>query len=389
MKETHEFLVPDYFPSFSCKMGACRSACCVGWPISFSLKDYFELLSLDCSPELKSKIDIALHIAEHPTPEGYAQISPRYDGQCPLRMEDGRCALHAEMGDEVLAAVCRLYPRGVRNDGVYECSCANSCEAVLEMFLQRPEPMRFIKAPLSIDMPAAPTRQFHFETAGREEEIRLWLIGHLQKREYALPQRLLWLGVELHAMDDALTAHDGRRVEALLSGQEALPVPSIMAVQHQQLLFGLNAANQLLEILDERSDSIRSYGEAALAYFGSGESEFDKYRLVREHFEQLMPAWDIWFEHMLVNHMFFVQFPFQDRPVELKDEYLALCAVYILLRFLCLGWTAGHKDIDAAVDVCAAAFRLVAHTEFDRYAAPILKQLGCDQWESLSELLIL
>lgn len=389
MKETHEFLVPDYFPSFSCKMGACRSACCVGWPISFSLDDYFRLLSLDCSPELKRKIDIALHIADHPTPEGYAQISPRYDGQCPMRMEDGRCALHAEMGDEVLAAVCRLYPRGVRSDGVYECSCANSCEAVLELLLQHPETMRFIRLPLDIEVPAAPTRQFHFETAGREEEIRLWLIGHIQRREYSLPQRLLWLGAQLHAMDDALTAHSSEQVDALLAGRTALPVPVIKAPEHEQLLFGLDAANRLLEMLDERSDSIRSYGEAALTYFGSGESEFDKYLLAREQFEQLIPTWDIWFEQMLVNHMFFVQFPFQDRPVALKDEFLALCAVYILLRFLCLGWTAGHQDMDAAVDVCAAAFRLIAHTEFDRYAAPILKQLGCDDWEHLNELLIL
>ena len=173
MKEKHEFLVPDYFSSFSCKMGNCRSACCVGWPITFSLTDYFKLLSLDCSPQLKRKIDISLHIAEHPTPEGYAQISPRYDGQCPMRMEDGRCALHAELGDEVLAAVCRLYPRGVRNDGVFECSCANSCEAVIELLLRKQEPIRFLKTQLSIDVPELPTRQYHFEDAGREEEIRL------------------------------------------------------------------------------------------------------------------------------------------------------------------------------------------------------------------------
>lgn len=389
MKETHEFLVPDYYPSFSCKMGACRSACCVGWPITFSLEDYFKLLSLDCSPELKSKIDIALHIADHPTPEGYAQISPRYDGQCPLRMEDGRCALHAEMGDGVLAAVCRLYPRGVRNDGVYECSCANSCEAVPELLLQKTEPMQFIRLALTIDVPAVPTRQFHFETAGREEEIRLWLIGMIQRREYALPQRLIWLGKALQEMDAALTAHDSRRVEALLSGSETVPVPQIREPKHEQLLFGLDAANHLLEMLDERSQSIRDYGEEALAYFGSGESEFDKYLWAREQFERMIPTWENWFEQMLVNHMFFVQFPFQDRPVNLKDEFVALCAVYILLRFLCVGWTANHADVDSAVDVCAAAFRLIDHTEFDRYAAPILKQLGCDEWETLGELLAL
>lgn len=112
MNNTREYLMPDYFPDFHCKMGACRSACCEGWPISFSLTDYFRLLSVECSPDLRRKLDCAMHISDHPSPEAYAQISPRYDGQCPMRLDDGRCALHAELGDGVLAAVCRLYPRG-------------------------------------------------------------------------------------------------------------------------------------------------------------------------------------------------------------------------------------------------------------------------------------
>ena len=57
MKETMAYLVPDYYPAFACKMGACRSACCEGWPISFSLTDYFKLLSVECSPELRRKIE--------------------------------------------------------------------------------------------------------------------------------------------------------------------------------------------------------------------------------------------------------------------------------------------------------------------------------------------
>ncbi len=44
MKETHDFLVPDYFPRFACKMGECRAACCRGWPVSISMENYFRLL---------------------------------------------------------------------------------------------------------------------------------------------------------------------------------------------------------------------------------------------------------------------------------------------------------------------------------------------------------
>jgi len=75
-----EYLVPDYYPEFSCKMGACRTACCEGWPISFSLSDYFRLLGVECSAELRRKLDCSMHLSDHPTPEAYAQISALLEG---------------------------------------------------------------------------------------------------------------------------------------------------------------------------------------------------------------------------------------------------------------------------------------------------------------------
>jgi len=103
MDKTFEYLVPDYYADFSCKMGRCRSACCVGWPVSITMDDYFRLLGVECSPDLRSRLDIALHISNDPHPEAYAQITPRYDGECRLRMDDGRCLLQAELGEEALS----------------------------------------------------------------------------------------------------------------------------------------------------------------------------------------------------------------------------------------------------------------------------------------------
>lgn len=377
MRNTRKYLMPDYFPDFHCKMGACRSACCEGWPISFSLTDYFKLLGVECTSDLRRKLDSAMHISDHPSPEAYAQISPRYDGQCPMRLADGRCALHAELGDGALAAVCRLYPRSVRTGEVHECSCANSCEAVVELLFNRQDKIHFISIPMDFDVPEALARKIHFENAGREQEIRLWLISQAQNRKYPLPQRLVLLGDSLAAMSQALTSGAHQRVEALLSGKETLPVPEAITADHDHLRFGLQVANRMLEIMDERSDSIRAYGEKALRYFGEGESEYQQYVAASNHLAEMIPQWEIWFEHMLVNHMFFVQFPFQDRPVDLMNEFIALCAVYILLRFLCIGCMADQTDAEKAIDVAAAAFRLIGHTEFDRYAAPILQELGC------------
>lgn len=378
MKDERAYLTPDYFPDFHCKMGACRAACCEGWPVSVSLTDYFKLLSVDCSPELRRKLDCALHISDHPSPEGYAQILPRYDGQCPLRLEDGRCGMQAELGEEMLAAVCRLYPRGVRPGEISECSCANSCEAVVELLLAHPHPLRFVPLRAAFGVPELPPRKFQFENAGREQEIRLWLIAFVQDRRLGLPRRLMRLGDAVLAMSAALADGDHERVERLLTGAEEAPLPEEIETDPAHLRFGLRAAGGMLRIMDERSESIRAYGEAALGCFGGEADAYEKYILAREGFAALMPEWESWFENLLVNHMFFVQFPFQDRPVDLMDEFIALCAVYILLRFLCVGSAALQPERAHIVDVVAAAFRLIDHTDFDRYAAPILKELGCD-----------
>lgn len=388
MSRIRNYLMPDYFSEFHCKMGACRSACCEGWPVSFSMADYFKLLGVECSPALRRKLDCAMHLSEHPSPEAYAQITPRYDGKCPMHMEDGRCALHTELGDGALAAVCRLYPRGVHVGDVNECACANSCEAVVEL-LMRAKPVDFVEAPMEFSEIQPQERRFHFESAGREQAIRLWLIAFIQNRTYTLPQRLQIMGRGLEAMERALIDHDERKIDALLTGAERFSAPEETSIGHEELCFGLTTANHMLEILDERSDSIREYGQAALDYFGQGETEFDQYVKAREHFEKMIPEWESWFENMLVNHMFFVQFPFQDRPVDFKEEFLALCAVYVLLRFLCVGWTATRETVSSAVDVAAAAFRLIDHTEFDRYAVPIFRRLGCTEWNRLHRLVCL
>ena len=386
MKVAGEYLVPDYYERFSCKMGQCRAACCEGWPISFSLEDYYHLTSTECSQEMRRRLDTGLHVKLRPTPESYAEIAPRYDGTCPMRLEDGRCALHAEMGEQALSYICRLYPRGVRVEKNYECSCANSCEAVLELLFARDEPIEFVRRQLEFDLPKAAQPTVFFETLGREQEIRLWLIRHMQNQTLPLPQRMMAMGHALRALDEALNCRDEKEVERLLRGQRRLQPLQATELSQGHLDFGLRVAGEMIRLLDERSNSIRSYGEEALDYF---DSSFARYTAARDHFERVLPKWDIWFEHMMVNHMYFSRFPFQDRPVSLPDEFIALCAVYALLRFLGIGHMRDKTDAAAFVDVAAAAFRLVEHTSFDHYAARIMKQLGCDDWSRMHDLISL
>lgn len=115
----------------------------------------------------------------------------------------------------------------------------------------------------------------------------------------------------------------------------------------------------------------------------------ESYRAAKSHFEELMPTWEIFYEHMLVNHMFFSLFPFQDRPESMHSEYVALCAVYAILRFLGLGSMAERRDESRLIDGMAAAFRLIDHTEFDRLASHLLQRLHCTSRAQLCDLISL
>lgn len=372
MKQTHEFLVPDYYPAFSCKMGQCRNSCCEGWPISFTRQDYFNLLSIECSPELRKKLDCAMHLKDNPTPEEYAQISPRYDGNCPMRLEDGKCGLQAELGEDVLADVCRLYPRGVRTKNGYECSCANSCEAVPELLLTHPEPIRFRNYSMTIDVPDEPETHIPDELAERKQSIRLWLIHLMQNRGYSLRMRFGLLHEATIMLEQALKKQDWKRIDSLISGNVQISAPEAMDVDMKLIRGGMKQSRQILEHIIQHSDSIRSYGEEIFHYFDEGRGTLTNYTEAEEKFEQLLPQWEYWFENLLVNHMFFTQFPFTDPPMPIEGEFAALCGVYILLRFLCVGWTAQHDSIQDIIDVAAAAFRLIEHTDFDHYVAGLV-----------------
>ena len=90
---------------------------------------------------------------------------------------------------------------------------------------------------------------------------------------------------------------------------------------------------------------------------------------------------------MLLNHLFYECFPFSDRQENLRDEGLALCATYALVRYLTVGCMAGSEKRDVYVDAAAAAFRLIEHSRFDHNAAVILRGMGCDGEEALGGLL--
>jgi len=360
MKETNDFLMPEYYSGFRCKMGECRTACCVGWPISVSLENYFKLIGMECSPELRSKLDVGLRMTDHPTPDHYACFNPRYDGNCPMRMEDGRCLIHAEKGEDALADVCRLFPRGIRVDGVHECSCSNSCEAVAEIFLGMREPMRFVKKTIAVEVPDGSDSTGHVHTEA-EQEKRMAIIAFLQSRDQSLAARIADLGRKIDK-DVKIPRHSAENGELYIA---------------------------MVKTLAEHHDSIADYAEEAISCLTDENGAYDWgiYERACAEFEARFPQWEIFFEHLIVNHIFFSRFPITERKMAEIDVWKALVLIYALLRFIAVGYTVSHPDEAGLVDAVSACFRMIDHTDFTSYAAALMKKYALGGNDALGNLL--
>jgi hypothetical protein len=382
------FLMPDYYNSFSCKMGECRRACCEGWPITFSVEDYFKLMGCECSYELRRRFDTGIKVSLSPTPDMYAAVVPRYDGSCPMRLEDGRCSIHAELGENALSDVCRLYPRGLRVEPEKECSCSNSCEAVLELLFSKEDPIKFISDICLNPLPPMGKRGFVYPTMGFEQKIRLHLIKIIQDRTLSLSERLFVLGNQMRTLEEIIEKQDKTALEKWFETTEKSTSYKNKA-NSETLDYGIKVMKEILKLIDKQSESVSSFGEEAISFFDSDEDGVSKYIWAKNQFETTFPEWEIYFEHMIVNHMFFEQFPFQDRPVSLWNEFISICAIYSLMRFLSLGNIQKNTNISTLVDMFSSIFRLVDHSLFDSYSAELLKRNNCATAEKLFQLIAL
>ena len=361
-----KYIVPEYYKLFQCKCGECRHSCCEGWPVRISMKEYYRLLGIDCSDKLRAKLDCALKICHEPSKECYAQLSADWLGTCMLHREDGLCALQVELGGNSLPEVCQLYPRNSRqHSDNCECSCSNSCEEVVNLLMNIKEPLQFEEKFLSIEP------KFKTNLSSKMYEYCKKSISILQNRSLPLAERFIVLGNFLYGTD-------------------------IFSKRPEHLSF----AFQVLNVLDkyfESSISIYDYCKASQSYFcieGKDElSEEDlimmeeKYISASEHLEAILPDWQVLFEQLIVNHMFYNNFPYMDNHDNVNDAFLSLAITYSFLRFNILGIMSDKTSQDKTVDCLAAMFRLIEHSDFKYIIVNLFKESKYQVQDCVPQLL--
>lgn len=382
------FTVPDFYPEFKCKISGCRSSCCMGWEITVSMTDYFKLIGLPCKRAMRRRLDGSLYILDHPTSERYAAFVKTFDGDCPMHDPDGFCALQRACGEKALTSVCRYYPRSPRTRYGYECALSISCEGVCEMLFARKEPIKFIKIPLSFDIPLPPPVKNRITPF--YARVRELYISVLQRRALSLRDRLLLVCDISETLSKPFLSGTAEEMDAAVKSAESLDISGVSGFSP------LRAYDVALRLLDcfESHHSIYEFAEEAKKNLGlTGTPDADalaRFETAVVAFRKRFPDWETMLEQILVNHVFYEGFPFSSEKESIGASCASLCAFIALQTVIAVGYTMTHQAESDLADMTASAFRLIENSDFDLCAASMLVKenfIGCAELKSLVSLI--
>ena len=404
MSFRHEYTVPAYYPNFKCKTGDCRHPCCIGWDIAIGMEEYFRMLGMDCSPELRRRLDTAFHPANDPSEQHYAIISPRWDGDCPLHLPNGYCGLQCECGETALPSVCRYYPRSPKSKYAYQCQCANSCEAVIEMLFAQEEPMTFTRQRLTFQIANELTHE-HDPIAHLFPSVQRACLRILQDRTQTLSQRLDHLGEFVMVMDVPYRTDNANGIHAVLpfasAFHEAASQAKPAALTQSELLSVLTYMRDYLCHMERSNPKFSDDAYAVRAFLQMSEEEAltkQTAEIWKEHaarFAQQFPDNERMLEQVFVNHLCYDGFPFSSAKKNPWDSYLAFATAYALVRVFSVAFLALYPEksedgkltpTDVYVDITAKIFRIVEHTNFNHNTAILSKRFALDRPEQIKLL---
>ena len=359
------FTVPDYYPGFVCKAGKCRRNCCFGWHITVSMNDYFRLVGLDCSPDLRSRLDRALHILHDATPERYAEFSRTYTGECPLIRPDGLCALQRECGEDALSSVCRYYPRSPRTLHGSECSLSVTCEGVCETLFAKKDKMRFVKRELEFKYDLPPARD---DLVTRfYERTRKLFTDILQDRDHTVSERLCACEEAAYLLDTAFSSGDERLIAdainecAMIAPRRSPDIPDER---------GFAAAKSMLKRLTERYP-IEKYEK------NTAVTEYSDYAEMITELEKKFPDHALMAEQVLVNHVFYESFPFADHPrAKVYQAFASLAALNAVWKVAAVCSCARSGGADELVELTCDVFRMSENSNFNTLALALAADGG-------------
>lgn len=332
------FQVPNYYTSFKCKGKSCRKCCCGGWGITLNKKEYYKILNVDCSKELKDKICAYVTVLSDATDSRYAKINLNYYGECPLRLENGYCGLQVEVGEEEIPSICRYYPRSPRLYPDKITLISSSCEWLIEDLIKDTDPISFTKQELSFNFDKEKDSILY---PANYKEVMTTCINSLLNRNKTFEERINEIGSYLH--------FDVTKFNVLYLKEIIKTISSVFVKNHSIGEYTSNIS------FDEKITFQEIYAKL-LTYF---------------------PDLDIYLEKIFMNHFLYMNFPYVSIDLNPGDSFSSLYIIYKYYLVL-LYFNLSSNDKNQFVDITSEYFRIAEHSNLYTVAKAVKNYVDCN-----------
>lgn len=209
--------------TFRCTGGKCTFTCCQGWNISLEPEIVAKWEALEPGP-FRQNLLAAVDGGQAGGHEGFS-IRKGANGKCVLLDETGLCGVHKQ-SENLLAAICRDYPRVTRHHGTRKLTTANlSCPEVVRLVLAAETADQFQISEDGFPAPAV--------LGGSVAQIGLLLEDFARQ---AMAERRFPMGTRIAGIAELLAQL------ALRSQQSAVGLPEVqrLCAKPRQRLYELN-----------------------------------------------------------------------------------------------------------------------------------------------------
>ena len=373
------FLSPDYYPSFSCKGPDCRHTCCNGLTINMSQQEYFKLVGLSCSSELRQGLDLAIKPLSNPDPYKYAELCHDFFGNCRMLMDNGWCRLQYECGEDVMTYACRYFPRSPRLNISPRVSCSCGCEKTIEMLMDCDAGIRTTTGEYSFDL-AGEEKKSEAVTKDILETIQNDLFDILQKEDTDIDTKISDIKAYLESKDSKEIIAP---TNSLMDDSTRTSSSDIVITDNDSDAMSDNHTvretvylKKLINIAAFVKDQYYTMSDYCGAFLKVAESDNlpDALKAGADKLHTMFPDLDHWICRMFVNDIFYTQFPFNGEEMSMSQAGELLECEIRFLQILLYSNADNITNKDNLVDLCMYYFRMADFTPFSHNAIVLMNR---------------
>lgn len=379
----HRVLMPKYMKKFTCIGGDCEDSCCVGWRVTLDRKTYKSYKNLK-HPQLSTMLQHSMkrNKSESTTDSDYASFHMNERGRCPMLDQDNLCSIQLNLGEKMLSPTCTTYPRVLNQvNNIIEISAKLSCPEIARLVLLNKDKMECEEVEIDINPTWSLFNSLDVNNSTNAEQyfwnIRVLTIDILQKSEWTVEDRLIFLGIFIQKTESLISHEQVELIPHLIQEYTSMMQdPSLQASfdrikgdvkMQMRIIMHIVSVRAQLGVLNERY--VECLNEMLMGLGSSEENILDIEHLEEQYltnyklyYEPFMRDHSYMLENYLVNYVFESLFP--KRSDQLFGDYLLTVVLFLLIRIHLVGISGHAKQLndDIVVKVVQSFSRVTVHS---------------------------